>query len=332
MRSSVAGREDGRAALRAQRAIAIGAGAGSARWFSRVNSSLVRTAIILLALLFGVFVPQLHVAAPYVRWLVVVMLFFVFLQTRFSRAALQRSHLWLFGANLAVGFTGWGIASLFGDRDLALATFFAGITPTATAAPVIIGFLRGRVDYVITALLLTNLGIAALLPFILPIVLGRATPEAFAQVLGSVGFVIFAPMTVAWLLRWAYPPAAEWPARLRNLSFGLWMTMLCVITGNASHFVRQHPEVPLRTLLQIAASSMLVCLASFALGRWIGGKDFPREASQSLGQKNTAFTLYLALLYSTPLVALGPTCYIVWHNLWNSWQLHRLGRREIARG
>lgn len=295
-----------------------------------MNSSLIRTGVILSALFLGILVPQAHVAAPYMRWLVLAMLFLVFLQTRFSRAAFQRSHLKLFAANLAIGFGAWGIALCVTDRDIALSAFFAGITPTATAAPVIIGFLGGRVDYVVTALLLTNLGIAALLPVILPLVLGRATSADFVHVLGSVALVIFVPMVIAWGLRAIHPAAVEWPKRLRNVSFGMWMTMLFVITANASQFVRQHTEVPRATLLQIAGFSMAVCATSFAAGRWIGGKDFPREASQSLGQKNTAFTIYLALLYTNPLVALGPTCYIVWHNLWNSWQLHRLARREIA--
>jgi BASS family bile acid:Na+ symporter len=56
----------------------------------------------------------------------------------------------------------------------------------------------------------------------------------------------------------------------------------------------------------------------------LGGREYPREASQSLGQKNTTLTIYLALAYANPLVALGPTCYVIWHNLWNSWQLHRI--------
>lgn len=295
-----------------------------------MNSSLVRTAVILSALFLGILVPQAHIAAPYVRWLVLAMLFLVFLQTKFSRASLHPSHGKLFAANILIGFLAWGLGVLSGERDIALAAFFAGITPTATAAPVIIGFLGGRVDFVVTALLLSNVGIAALLPLLLPIVLGRATPEAFVHVLGSVGLVVFVPMALAWALRAIHPAAAQWPKRLRNVSFGMWMTMLFVITANASQFVREHTEVPRATLLQIAGLSMLVCAASFAAGRRIGGKEFPREASQALGQKNTAFTIYLALLYTNPLVALGPTCYIVWHNLWNSWQLHRLARREIA--
>jgi BASS family bile acid:Na+ symporter len=222
-----------------------------------------------------------------------------------------------------MGFAGWGVGWLIGGRDVALAAFFAGITPTAAAAPVVMSFLRGRVDYVIAAVVLTHLAIAAAMPALLPFVLGRTTPEAFGQVLGSVGLVVFVPAGTAWLLRTLHPPAAAWPARLRNVSFGAWVLALFLVTANASAFLRRQAEVPLAVLLQIAGTSLLVCAASFALGRVIGGREFPREGSQSLGQKNTNLTIYLALTYASPLVALGPTFYVLWHNLWNSWQLHQ---------
>lgn len=254
------------------------------------------------------------------------MLFLVFLQTKMSRSALQGRHLVLLATNIALGFAGWLLGWLMGGHEIALAAFFCGITPTAIAAPVIVSFLRGRVDFVVAAFLLTNITIAALLPVLLPIVLGRPTPEAFAQVSGSVGLIVFLPMTVAWLVRRLHPAAREWPGRLRNVSFGMWVTAMFLITSNASHFLRQHADTPHRVLAQIAISSLLVCIASFALGRVIGGREFPREASQALGQKNTTFTIYLALAYAGPVVALGPTCYVVWHNLWNSWQLHRASR------
>ncbi|MEG2248861.1 MAG: hypothetical protein RSB88_08120, partial [Akkermansia sp.] len=49
-----------------------------------------------------------------------------------------------------------------------------------------------------------------------------------------------------------------------------------------------------------------------------------RECSQSLGQKNTTLTIFLAMIYApSPIAALGPTFYVLWHNLWNAWQLHR---------
>lgn len=293
-------------------------------------TGFARTAAILSAIILGALLPQAHGLAGAIRWLVMAMLFLVFLQTRLSRSTLQRSHFVLLAANIAIGFGAWGVGWLIGGHDIALAAFFCGITPTAIAAPVIVSFLRGRVDYVVAAFMLTNISIAALLPVLLPIVLGRATPEAFAQVSGSVGLVVFVPMGIAWLLRLIHPKAGEWPARLRNVSFGMWVTAMFLITANASDFLRQHADTPLRVLLHLALSSLLVCIASFALGRVIGGREFPREASQALGQKNTTFTIYLALAYAGPVVALGPTCYVIWHNLWNSWQLHRAARRSRA--
>lgn len=288
-----------------------------------MHPGLTRTAAILLAIVAGAFVPQAHVASGLIRWLVMTMLFLVFLQTTLTRSTLHRTHLWLLVANIAMGFVGWGFGWLVGGRDVALAAFFAGITPTATAAPVIVGFLRGRVDYVIAGFLLTNLVITALLPVLLPIVIGHATPEVFGQVLGSVTLVVFAPMGAAWLVRRGYPAAAAWPAHLRNLSFGMWVTAIFLITANASHFLRQQSALPPAVLPKIVITTMVICAANFALGRLLGGREFRREASQMLGQKNTTYTIYLALTYASPLVALGPTCYVLWHNLWNSWQLRR---------
>ncbi len=299
--------------------------------FAIVRPGFARTFAILGAIVAGGFVPQAHVFSAAIRWLVVAMLFIVFLQTKFSRSALHRSHAVLLAANLAMGFVGWGLGWVVGGRDVALAAFFAGITPTATAAPVIVSFLRGRVDYVVAAFVLTNIAVAALLPLLLPLVLGRATPEAFGQVLGSVALVVFAPMLLAVVVRKLHPAATSWPGRLRNVSFGMWVTAMFLITANASHFLRGQAEMPGRVLVQIAATSLVVCIVNFALGRWIGGAEFRREASQALGQKNTTFTIYLALAYASPVIALGPTCYVVWHNLWNSWQLHRASHPRVVR-
>jgi BASS family bile acid:Na+ symporter len=288
-----------------------------------MKPGLLRTAALVIAMGLGALVPQAYVAAGAIRWLVMGMLFVVFLDTRLSRESLRRSHVVLLAANVAMGFAAWGLGWLVGGRDVALAAFFAGITPTAAAAPVVMSFLRGRVEYVITAFLVTNLVIAALLPGLLPLVLGRTTPAVFVQVLGSVGLVVFVPMGAAWLLRTLHPQAAQWSRQLRDFSFGLWVAVLFLVTANGSHFLHTQPDLSLGVLGKIAATTAVVCAANFALGRLVGGREFSREASQSLGQKNNSFTIYLALAYASPLVALGPTCYVVWHNLWNSWQIHR---------
>ncbi len=297
-----------------------------------MHPGLARTAAILLAIVVGALLPQAHVLAWLIRWLIMAMLFLVFLQTRLAHTTLHRTHVWLLLANLTMGFAAWGLGWAVGGRDVALAAFFAGITPTATAAPVIVSFLRGRVEYVVAGFLLTNLVITALLPVLLPLVLGHAAPDVFRQVLGSVTLVVFSPMAAAYLLGRLLPRAREWPKKLRNVSFGMWITAILLITANASQFLREQPDMRPVVLGQIVLTSMIVCAANFALGWAIGGREFRREASQTLGQKNTTYTIYLALTYASPLIALGPTFYVLWHNLWNSWQLRRVPHRPVPPG
>lgn len=295
-----------------------------------MKPGFLRTAALLASFIVGAFIPQAEAVAWLIRWLIMTMLFLVFLQTRMSREALEKSHGVLLAANLVMGFVGWGLGWFVGGREVALAGFFCGITPTATAAPVIVSFLRGRVEYVVAAFLLTNVVISALLPALMPVMLGKTAPTLFADVLGSVGLVVFGPMVLAWIVRKLLPSATGWPKKLGNVSFAMWVLALFLITARVSAFLRAHPELPRALLIQIGSVSAVICAANFALGRLIGGRNFAREASQSLGQKNTTFTIYLALAYASPLVALGPTCYVLWHNLWNSLQLHQQARAEAA--
>jgi BASS family bile acid:Na+ symporter len=291
-----------------------------------MSTGFARTAAILVAFLLGALIPQAHAAAEAIRWLIMGMLFLVFLGTTWTHLSLHRSHVYLLTINFLMAFVGLGLGWALGGRDVALAGFFAGIAPTAAAAPVIISFMRRDVTYVTAAFLASNIGIALALPVILPMVLGAGNTTLYGRVAGSVGLLIFAPLTIALILRRVHPRAATWPARLRDVSYGAWIVVLFLVTANASHFLRTQADTPRLVLAEIAAVSLIVCGANFLLGRWIGGRSYGPEASQSLGQKNTSFTLYLALTYASPLVALGPTCYILWHNLWNSWQLHRVNR------
>jgi BASS family bile acid:Na+ symporter len=66
----------------------------------------------------------------------------------------------------------------------------------------------------------------------------------------------------------------------------------------------------------------------FFIGQRLGGSRYPQEAAQSLGQKNTMLTLWMALTFCGPVVALGPAFYVLWHNLWNAWQLGKFRNRN----
>jgi len=50
----------------------------------------------------------------------------------------------------------------------------------------------------------------------------------------------------------------------------------------------------------------------------LGGRNHWQEASQALGQKNLAFVIWISLTFINPLVAMGPTFYILYHHPYNS--------------
>jgi BASS family bile acid:Na+ symporter len=53
-----------------------------------------------------------------------------------------------------------------------------------------------------------------------------------------------------------------------------------------------------------------------------------QEAGQALGQKNTAFAIWLSVAYLNPLSSVGPGCYILWQNIVNSIEIWQK-RREV---
>ena len=87
------------------------------------------------------------------------------------------------------------------------------------------------------------------------------------------------------------------------------------------------------SLITIAVVSLLICLAQFAVGRYIGhffGTVI--ESGQGLGQKNTAFAVWIAYTYLSPLSVAGPGCYILWQNAINSleiWHHRKQQERQL---
>jgi BASS family bile acid:Na+ symporter len=134
-------------------------------------------------------------------------------------------------------------------------------------------------------------------------------------------------LIAAKLLRKIYPAARELPKKLSTATFGLWSVCLFVIAASAAHFFKTHPEISRFMLLETAVTALVICAVNFAVGHLLGEKNFKREASQSLGQKNTTLTIYLAFAYAGPLAAMGVISYVLWHNSYNAVQMFLTDRK-----
>jgi BASS family bile acid:Na+ symporter len=185
-------------------------------------------------------------------------------------------------------------------------------------------FLEGKVEFVLTGFILCNLVIDASLVFLLPWATGNLNAQFIAEVVKQLCIVVLLPAFLAVLTRLVFRkinrPVPKMPGMV---TFSIWCSMLFVISAQTTVFFQQHRDIALKQVILIALLSLVLCAINFTLGKLLGGKNFSRESSQTLGQKNTTLTVFLALCFGTPESALGPTFYILWHNVWNAFQMYR---------
>lgn len=271
---------------------------------------------------------------PLTPYLIFVMLFFTFCKVDIRAMHLQRWHWFLLVFQLIVS-----IALFFILRPinllLAQGIMLCVLMPTATAAAVITGKLGGSVEQLTTYTLLSNFAIAIFVPAFFPLVHPSAHltfVQGFLTILSKVVPLLIGPFVAALLLRSAYTAIKHKPLRmsgfLTNLPFYIWAFSLVILMASTTHsLVYDDYDVWAAVLLAIGA--LLTCLLQFAVGRAIGKKyNATISAGQALGQKNTILGIWMAHTYLLPLSGLGPAAYIIWQNLFNSWQLWRKGKAE----
>ena len=297
-----------------------------------MKSALLRPAMIVAPLVLGVLIPQAAGLSFLVRWLLVGMLFMVCLRLDLRDFRPCAAHWRLLAANLAVGVVAFLLLRGAGFGELAEAAFFTGISPTATAAPVVMSFLRGRVGFVASGFVVTNVGVSLALLVLIPTVTGNFSIAFAGDVLKNMLIVMALPFLLASAVRRLHPAASQWPVRCRMFTFSAWSLMLFIVASGAAGFLRNNADISGLVVVGIAAFSAAICALNFVLGGLVVPKRFRREGSQTLGQKNTMLSLYLAMTFASPLAALGPTFYVIFHNLWNAWQLFVFDRLRRRRG
>ena len=207
------------------------------------------------------------------------------------------------------------------------------ICPTATAAAVVTRKLGGDVPGITTYTILINLLVAILVPAVVPMVHPQAGVTfwvAFSMILAKVFPLLIMPCLAAWLTRYLLPKAHSWLISKPDLPFRIWAVSLALAIAVTVKAI-VHSELSFLLLSLIALVSLLCCILQFAAGRWVGSwyghkkgrHDRRVTAGQALGQKNTVFAIWMGYTFMTPESSIVGGFYSIWHNLYNSWQLHR---------
>lgn len=295
------------------------------------------------ALLYLVFayVPQLDEAALFfdpVMEAILPMFMFLVLFVTFCKVDFHKMrpvwwHLWVSIFNLL--FVGIVMALILGlnlkDEKLVLmeALLMCIIAPCATAAAVVTQKLGGSLEQTTTFTFLSNFITVLLVPVCFPMIEKGADisfMSAFWKILYQVVVLLVVPMLLAYVVKHTMHRLHKKIVSIKDLSFYLWGCSLMIVTGTTVKNIL-HAEASVLLLVVIALLGLLLCVIQFAVGRFIGhffGRT--QEAGQALGQKNTAFAIWLGITYLNPLSSVGPGCYILWQNIINSveiWQERR---------
>lgn len=256
--------------------------------------------------------------------LIASMLFLTFCRIDLRQMRLKWIHLWM----LVVQIVG-GVAVFLALRPLlgevvAQGAMMCVLAPIAMASVVIAGMLGANVAPMVSYSLVCNLVTALVVPPILHL-FGNGTCT-FVEIISRVAPTLVAPFVVAQLLRLVLPRAAEWFARHSSFSFYLWLFSLVLVMGRTTAFIID-TEADSFVEIELALVALILCIAQFRLGRYMGERSGDRVAgAQSVGQKNTILAIWMSLNFLDPISSVAPTAYIVWQNLVNSYQIYRKGR------
>ena len=198
------------------------------------------------------------------------------------------------------------------------------ICPCATAAPVVTAKLDGDLEKMTTFMLLSNFLAAILIPVVFPLVdesIDMPFWDAFIALLERVCSVLVAPMGLAYIVKHFAPRLHRLIISNKDLSFYLWGVLLLVISGATMRNI-MNSGTTFWFIVIIGLISLVITFVQFAIGRYVG-RFFhaTTEMGQAMGQKNTAFAIWVSSAWLNPLAAVGPGFYILWQNMFNSLEI-----------
>lgn len=283
---------------------------------------------ITVGALFHSFFSEFTFLTPY---LIFVMLFLTYCKMQWKNIQLTKLHLWLILIQILGSVAVYFIIAPF-NKILAQGVMVCIIAPTGTAAPVITGMLKGNVESLTAYSLLINICVAIFTPLIFSFA-GEANTLSFAMgvlnISKSVFSVILIPLAIAFVLKLISPKITQTIGKYSMLSFILWTISLAIVSGKTVSFIIAQNSGNYFTEIALAIGALLVCIALFTIGKTLGSKYNDRMAAgQSLGQKNTILAIWMSQTYLNPLSSIAPGMYVLWQNLFNSWQIWKESKKN----
>lgn len=292
--------------------------------------------ILPIAIVLGIFFHEhIVVLQPALPYFIFLMLYFSFNSLDVKTMRFTMFDFWLLLFQLVVSTACYFIILPF-DGIIAQGAFVTVLAPTAAAAIAVSLILGANISMMSTYLIACNLMVAVVAP--LSFTLIGANPDisfwsSFLAILRKVFPLLIAPFALAVLTRWLLPKVNVYINKHKNLSFYVWAVSLTVVISRAIGLLMTQFHEHRMMFLWMVVVSIFLCFLQFFVGHIIGKRYGDRVAGgQALGQKNTVLAIWMAQSYLNPLCSIVPTLYVIWQNLYNSFQMMQKDRAEKRKG
>jgi BASS family bile acid:Na+ symporter len=295
----------------------------------------IKSYVMPIAMTLGIFfhgpLSRFGFITPY---LVAVMLFISYSAISPKDIRISKLHVLLIGIQLLGSFFAYQVLHPF-NPVIAQGTMICILAPTATSAIVITGMMGGDTASLASYGLLSNMCVVVFAPLMF-VLLGYEGDipfwQAFLLIFKQIFPILLLPFVVGLALRRFLPSAYAILRRKQSSSFYLWSIALTVVTARTTEFILGQESTDYQTELSIAVLAMLVCGLQFFAGKRLGCRYGDAVAGgQGLGQKNTVLAIWMAQTFMNPISSIGPGAYVLWQNMFNSWQVWKIRRKRVKR-
>lgn len=285
----------------------------------------LRNWILPIAIVLGVFFHKYIVVFQLILpYCIFIMLYFSFNSLDVKTMRFSLFVFWLLLFQVVVSTLLFFLILPF-DEIVAQGAFVTVLAPTASAAIAVSLVLGANIGMMSTYLMVSNMMVAVLAPLSFSLI-GYTSDvsfwHSFGAILGKVFPLLIVPFVLAVLTRKFFPTANDYFNHHKGLSFYIWAVSLTVVISKSISLLIEQFYSHRVMFLWMVVISVFLCFLQFYVGHIVGKHYGDRIAGgQALGQKNTVLAIWMSQSYLNPLSCIVPTLYVVWQNLYNSYQM-----------
>lgn len=267
-----------------------------------------------------------------VPFIIFCILLLTFTAVDLRRLRMTMIDLWLILFQVVVSISCYLIITLFGGSHIVAEGVLIGVLcPVASSVAVVACMLGANRETVTTYTIVGNLMVAVVAPVVFSLIGDhpeRGLIDGFLLMLSKIGSTLALPFFLAVLMQFMLPRVNNFIAQYKGLGFYLWSLALLFTLGQTIDYIFLNGEGNWGSIAWLGALSLAFCVIQFGFGRWLGKRyGDVVGGGQLLGQKNSAFGIWMANTFLTPLSSVFLAFYSIFQNVWNAWQLAHIKKQ-----